>query len=206
MKSILLLITFFSFLSQASEVSITRVVGSVGDYFLTSREVVASHLIDRAIGGEEDFRNDMKRMVNAGLLEKIVALEAESFSVAKLTEGEIKSSQMKLKAKTFVDSAEWKGLEMTSAEVQDLLLRKLRAKKFIQYKIESSTIQVTDAEVKDYFEKNRYKFGNLGIDSFRESIKTFLTRSQQEENLRQWFEVLRRKYKVKNFEMERPQR
>jgi hypothetical protein len=52
--------------------------------------------------------------------------------------------------------------------------------------------------VKDYFEKNRQRFGSASLDSFKVTIKKFLTKKTADDRLREWFDVLKKKYKVKS--------
>jgi hypothetical protein len=94
-------------------------------------------------------------------------------------------------------------LRVSNYEIKDWVERKIRAKKFLKYKTDSATLGVTDSEVKEYFDKNRYKFGNMGIDNFKENIRAFLIKQQMEERLKEWFEILKKKYRVRNFYAER---
>ncbi|MNY60610.1 hypothetical protein D3C86_1971860 [compost metagenome] len=57
---------------------------------------------------------------------------------------------------------------------------------------------ITDQEAQAYYDKNRIKFGSMPFSNFKENIKTFLAQQQLEERLRSWFEVIKRKYKVRN--------
>jgi len=79
-----------------------------------------------------------------------------------------------------------------------MVSRKLRANRFIKYKSNSSYVQVSDEEAREYFEKNRLKFGTLDYDNFKNNIKKFLSKKNAEDRLRDWLEVLKKKHKVKN--------
>ena len=89
-------------------------------------------------------------------------------------------------------------LEVQPAETKKAIQRKLRAKKFIRFKADSSVVPVTNTEAREYFDNNRLKFGDLPFENFKENIKAYLSRQQVEQRLRDWFEVLQNKYKVKN--------
>ncbi len=136
--------------------------------------------------------------VTSSLLEKVVASEAESFSVANVPEVELKEFLVKAKKET-TGNPSWQALEISQNELQELLARKLRSKKFLKYKSDAANLTVTDYEVKEYYDKSKYKFGDLPFDSFKENIRQYLIKKQTEDRLREWFEVLRKKYQVRNF-------
>lgn len=200
------MITFASgILSAAPPMVVSKVVGKVGDYALTSREVIGGVLLERALfpeGKGELVENvsspEFVPQVTSALIEKVVSLEAENFALANISEGEKKESLNKAK-KNLSTARSWNKLGFTEAELEDFLLRKLRSKKFLKYKTEAASLTVSEFEIKDYFEKNRYKFGNLPLESFKDSIRQYLIQKQSEDRLREWFEVLRKKYQVRNF-------
>lgn len=189
----------------AAPVVVSKVVGKVGDYALTSREVVGGLVLEKALFPEmkrEPVENvsspDFVPQVTSALIEKVVSLEAENFALANISEEEKKEALNKAK-KNLSNARTWVKLAFTETELQDFLLRKLRSKKFLKYKTEAASLTVSEFEIKDYFEKNRYKFGNLPLESFKDSIRQYLIQKQSEDRLREWFEVLRKKYQVRNF-------
>lgn len=184
---------------------VSSVVGRVGDYFITSREVVAGQMIEMELYpsktqslvtkvSDPNFVNQ----VTATILEKVVAVEAENFSVANVSDGDLNEALKKIKT-AYAKNPQWAHLALVSIETEELVSRKLRSKNFLKYKSEAASLTVTNFEVKEYFEKNRYKFGNLPFENFKENIRQFLAQKQTEERLREWFEVLRKKYQVRNF-------
>lgn len=184
---------------------VSKIVGKVGDYYLTSREVIGVRILEKELFPEQKMNlvEDVEApefvlQVTSALLEKVVAVEAESFSVAAVSDEEVKDMVSKAK-KQLANQRSWQKLDISAVELQDLVFRKLRSKKFLKYKTESASLTVTDFEVKDYYEKSRYKFGNIPFDSFKENIRQFLIQKQTEDRLREWFEVLRKKYQVRNF-------
>lgn len=211
-----LLISFASFGAidpQALSV-VTRAVGQVGDSAITSRQVILSGLIEQwtlalqdrpkaTIPKEEklkwilnldteEFRTQLTRM----MIDWIVSLEAENLNVADIEFGELQLRQTRF----LIEMAalpEWKGLGYSQAEVTAALRRKLRSRAFLQFKIETSGILVTDDEAKEYYDKNRAKFGNYGFSQFKGSIKEALTQQKLESRLKDWFEILKKKYRVR---------
>ncbi len=193
---------------------VTRVVGQVGDSAITSRQVVLSGLIEQWTLALQDrpkstipkdekmkwilkleteqFRTQLTRM----MIDWIVELEAENLSVADIQFGELQLRQTRF----LIEMAalpEWKKLGFSQAEVTAALRRKLRSRTFLQFKIETSGILVTDDEAKEYYDKNRAKFGNYGFNQFKGSIKEALTQAKLETRLKDWFEILKRKYRVR---------
>lgn len=202
------------------EALVSRSVGQIGNQVITSREVIISYLLGMSLdleGGAAGsaarggLRLDKRQKeawaiteksqayrehLNQVFLELIVFLEAENFSVAQVDSGEVnKNSQRALQL--FKDWDFWKKLEVGQAEIEMLVLRKMRARAFMKFKTESSQGVITDEEAKAYFEKNRVKFGAAPFGQFKENIKEFLSQEQTQNRLRDWFEVLKRKYRVR---------
>ncbi len=184
---------------------VTEAVGQVADYVTTSREVQITTAIERIVFSNKansiELRLDQPDFANAVtsvLLEVVVAMEAETFSVAGVSDKDIELGISKVQ-KTVAGKAYWGQLEVSDAELKKFVTRKFVAKNFLKFKTNSMAGIITDQEAEAYYEKNRLKFGNVPFASFKENIKTFLAQQQLEERLRSWFEVIKRKYKVRNF-------
>ena len=80
-----------------------------------------------------------------------------------------------------------------------MVLRKLKAQSFLKFKTESLVVLVSDEEIKQYFQKNRVKFGSAPLEAVKENIRQYLVTQQIQDKLKEWFEILKRKYKVKYF-------
>ncbi len=188
---------------------VSKIVGELGTtkYFLTSREVQ----INRLLGQLLDHLNGSKKAIkSAGLQDKDfpahtsdVLLEWAIYKEALDFESNLKSIEMQKELKYVQENtkslAVWQGLEISNDEMKQILERKVLVRKFMQLKSDSSKIPVSDSEAESYFQKNRTKFGSLPFESFRENIKSFLQNTQTEQRLKNWYEVLNRKYKVRNF-------
>lgn len=193
-------LAFLLSLSVSAAVLVTETVGQVSDYVVTSREVQ----ISLAISGNTEVRPGRPGFANAVtqvLLEQVVALEAENFNVSSVSEEELAAALARLE-KTVAGKSSWAQLEPSPEEVKRFSMRKLVAASFLKFKTSSMTSIITDQEAQAYYEKNRAKFGSAPFAEFRESIKTFLAQQQLEDRLRSWFEVIKRKYKVRNFVVE----
>ena len=213
---IVLFIAFSSFVGARQTLAanpkvLTATVGHVEKQVVTSREVQMNYLLEKVLYGKGRIRRkppalewgekNFPREVNGVLLEWVVHLEAKNFGGTQVTSLDVDKAEKSAKAR-LKDHAQWKKLGATRRELRLMLDRKIRAKKFIQFKAQSSVVPVTDDEAMDYFEKNRRKFGNFPFEKFKENIKSFLSRQQVDRRLKDWFEVLQAKYKVRNLLVE----
>lgn len=195
--------------ATASGKLISKVVGRAGDYFFTSREVQINYVLEQALVlppekfakaplnlpvEDKNFRLEL----NGVFLEWVVAQEAQAFAVAKIDDREFQQAVemigQRLAAKRY-----WKDLKVDDDELKTFLMRKLRAKKFIQFKAESSVIEITESEALDYYQKNQGRFGDVPFSSFSEKIRTFLKQKKRDERLQAWFDVLQNKYEVRTY-------
>ena len=210
MKAALSLVSFVLFSAvlpaqPASAALVSTGVGVVrGQQVLTSREVQILQLLDTALYAQSKnlqlLTLDSKafsQAVQNSLLECVVSLEAENFNVVKIT-AEEKEAAGKKALKVLKPTRVWKDLQVSEAEFARSLNRKLQAKKFIQFRSQSSVLPVTDADAQKYFAENRLKFGNLPFENFKENIKSYLSRAQVEQRLKDWYSLLLNKYQAKN--------
>lgn len=194
-------------------VTVTKSAGIVGDHVLTSREVRISYAVDQVLGLSNNV-NSIKELVvpssgetysaivTNSLLEWIVKFEADSFSVGKISSEEVKKTSYQV-GKELEKFSVWKDMDVSSTELDEVVLRKLTARNFIRFKTETSGVAVSDAEAKDYYEKNRVKFGSVPFDQLKDNIRTYLAQQTAQARLREWFETLKRKYKVRSFAAEK---
>lgn len=187
---------------------ISTTVGQVKDRVVTSREVLMHYFLDKALYGKtEELKKAQppaleskafSQQLTNHLLERVVYLESQNFPVAKVSGSETEAAVKKALSR-LQSHPEWRRLEPSGSEVRDAVEQMIQAKKFIQFKAESSTVPVTDTEAEQYYEENKLRFGSLPFENFRENIKAYLTRTQSDQRLKEWFEVLQSKYKVRNF-------
>lgn len=202
------LLFFFSLAAKAATL-VTQTVGQVSDHVVTSREVQISMAIEgvlfpspkappKSLNETRPGSPDFRTAVTAVLLESVVALEAENFNVASISNEDINAAVAQIE-KTAGGRSYWNELEVSSLEIKNFTKRKLMAKSFLKFKTSSMSGIITDQEAQDYYERNRVKFGSSSFESFKENIKTFLAQQQLEERIRSWFEVIKRKYRVRTF-------
>lgn len=195
--------------AQATKM-VTSAVAQVSDHVVTSREVQISYVLDQAMDSKlESKKTSVKNraLLSAGsdafqkhlaqvLLESVVNYEAENFSIGDVDITQVKDSGRLIESFT-KDWAEWKKLDVKTVEIEQMAGRKLRSKNFLRFKSQSSGVSVSDEEAKAYYDKHKAKFGNAAYPQFQASIKEFLVQTHQEEKLKEWFEILKRKYRVK---------
>lgn len=192
-------------------VSVTRVVGEVGNgvHIVTSREVRINLAIEEVLvrspesktvelkiltGREKDFASHVWGVLD----EWAVVLEAGTLSRSNISKSEV-SKAMQTVQTELLHRKDWQALEVASDEMRQLVERKLTAREFIKLKSDPSLAPVSDEEVLVYFKKNRLRFGSLPLSVFKENIREFLIKQKTERRLDDWHEVLRRKYRLRNF-------
>jgi glutaredoxin-related protein len=201
-----LLVAVMAVTARAAPVVVSRSVGQVGDRVVTSREVQISAAMDRVLFPQKEKNPSgelklgdpaMRDEVTAVLLEVVVHREAENFSVARVSDEQIAESVRKVE-RGLDSKAYWQDLEVSATELKRFVTQKLTAKAFIQFKTNSMVGVISDSEALAYYEKNRLKFGEVPFAGFKENIKTYLAQQQLEDRTRAWFEIIKRKYKVRN--------
>jgi hypothetical protein len=203
LKTIILMALWPTMQAQAKILS--QSVAEVNRHVVTSREINMNLLLDQSLYPRKKkmtYPIDVASKkfyleVNRVLIEWVVYLEGQDFSIVNLDKGEVKKSKSYLERSLF-RKRHWKELGVSHKELNQLLRRKLIAKKFIQFKVNSTMSPVTDFEAKKYFTQNRSKFGELPFAQFKANIKKFLKKRHLDERLKNWFQVLQSKYKVKN--------
>lgn len=190
-------------------ISVTKVVGEVGDQFITSREVKINSAIEQALeqkpvtpedgykiltGSERAFPGEVSRVLD----EWAVYFEARSLGSTSVQKADIAKAVGTVQEKWSGTQA-WKDLEVGAEELRAMVERKLAAADFQKLKSDPALSPVSDDEALAYYKKNRLRFGSLPFSSFEDNIKAYLVKAQVEKRLAEWHDVLRRKYKTRNF-------
>lgn len=147
-----------------------------------------------AYESERAFVVEVSRVLD----EWVVFLEAKALSSPLPSRAEV-ARVSRLVTDRWSAKSEWQDLEVSSDELKDIVERKLMARDFERLKSDPQLSPVSDDEALAYFRKNRLRFGSLPFETFKDNIKSFLVKSLTERRLAEWHEVLRRKYKVRNF-------
>lgn len=205
-----MILTWFLAVAAGAQFSFAEIksagVGMVKGEVVTSRQVQIQNLLENALYQKppnQQFKilpldsKAFAKIVQDTLLESAIALEAENFNVVQIDAAEHRLMERKA-LDILKNQVAWKSLKVSPKELETGLRQKISAKKFIQFRAQSSVLPVTDAEAQKYFNENRLKFGDLPYENFKENIKSFLSRTQVERRLKDWYEVLLNKYQVKN--------
>lgn len=206
----LLMFSFFGFAHAAETINAS--VGQVGSQVITARQVWMSNFYERWTLAKKssdpkmrtpkaDWKPALKsdafnQAASNYMLEVMVSLEAENFSITQIEPEKLKANAKEFQ-KAMAGSGEWNKLEVGIEELEKLMERKLRAQSFMKFKTESAGVNITDEEAKAYYDKNKSKFGSLPFSQFKDGIKDVLSRQTLEDRLKDWFEVLKRKYRVR---------
>lgn len=196
----------------AAPETVNASVGQVGAHVVTARQVWISNYFERWALARRSTdpklrqpRADWKpplgseaftQAASSLMLEVMVSMEAENFSVAQVDESQVRPEVQEF-LKAMSSNPEWLRLEVGEREAEKFIERKKRAQSFLRFKTDSAGVVVTDAEAKAYYDQNRLKFGNLPFSQFKEGIRDVLSRQILEDRLKDWFEILRRKYRVR---------
>lgn len=201
------LILFFNINLYANTV-VNRSLGKAGNEVITARDVEINYLMNQMLFHYKlevkslplTVEQQLKELANLQL-EIIVNEEAQAFNVAAVAPINVTKNREKFLQRMISSSAYsyWKALGVSSQEIQNFLSRKLRARNFIGIKRKSSEVLVSDEDVLDYYNKNKQRFGDGEYNKYKENIRSFLEKRQGEERLREWFQILKEKYKLNTF-------
>jgi hypothetical protein len=198
-----------AFVLAAATKILSVTVAQVAEQVITSREVMISAALDQGQLlksqtpskvkleplpqlGSDAFANQLSMLV----LEHLVILEADSFSIAQISQEEVTHEAQAL-TELFKDWSEWKKLEVTANELEAQVSRSMRAKNFLRYKTESMGLHISEQETRDYYQKNRVKFGNLPFEKMKDSIREYLSQRNIETKMKDWVQILKKKYRVR---------
>jgi len=189
---------------------LTKAVGEVAHHVVTSREVKINDAIEKALEAKvsgspigklqilDDRAKGFPSEVNKVLDEWVIYLEAKSLSAQPSTRIDVTTAVQTVN-EVWAQNPAWRQLEVAPEELREMVERKLIAKDFERLKSDPQLAPVTDEDALAYYRRNRLKFGSLPFSAFKDNIKAFLIKQQTERRLSEWREVLRRKYKVRNF-------
>ncbi len=185
---------------------ISTSAGRVGGTVITTREVMLNHLIEGALFPNEKQvklrldqikSHDFIHETTSVLIEAAIAKEAAAFDLVPVAKARLEASVKKVK-RVLSRNSVWHELSPSADEVKNIVETKLRAKDFVKFKVDSATVPVSDQEALDYFNANRLKFENLPFANFKDTIKAYLTKQRVDARLKDWFDSLQSKYRIRN--------
>ena len=135
-------------------------------------------------------------------MEVAIEKEARVFSVAQIEPKKVEALAQRFFS-TVMKNRRWKQLDYSVVEARKVIERKLRAKQFIEFKKDTTIVPVTETEAREYFDSHQVRFGSLTYEKMRKNIKRYLSSQKRNRRLQEWFEHLRRKYRIRNLLEER---
>lgn len=188
---------------DSDSVLISRVSGTVGDVVVTSRDTKISHLIELAFKRKtfepiDESSAGFSAIVSETLLEWMLYLESQAIKSEDLAASEKAKLDQDLNKLIAESNGYWKKLEVTPEEKRQFIERKLKAKKLLQFRTQSSYVTVTDRDALTYYQQNKIKFGTSPFEKLKENIKNFLEQQNAENRLKDWLTILQKKYNVKH--------
>lgn len=204
-----LLVILFVLFSSSNVYSLSNsTLGQVGEEIITTRDVEIHYMVVHSLyhykSKASKFplnKSVLNKEISSFMLEEMVFQEAKEFQLAKVPRAEImKKSTMALSRILRSPYAKvWKAWKVETVELDKFIHRNLRARKLISVKRKSAEVLVSEAEVDNYLKANEIKEEDRENKLYRKTVKSFLGRKQGEQRLREWFQVLKSKYKVKVF-------
>ncbi len=183
-----------------AQTTLTQTVGTSAFQVVTSREVKATEMIAKSL--EKEMKDNVNLQLShegAGrtLFEIAIYRESQSLAAIKPDADEIANLVSVVKTR-LAKNLEWKKLDITDAEIKTWVERKKVATEYMKLKASSLTTIVTDQEIRDYYEKNRVKFGSTPLEDQKANIKLFLQKESQKLRVQEWMSALRTKYQIRN--------
>lgn len=183
-------------------------LGQVGEEIVSTRDVEIHYMMIHALYHYKSkpmnlplTRRSLNKEISNFMLEEMVFQEAKSFALAKIAKKQImkKSTQVLSRILGSSYAKNWKAWKVETQELDQFVHRNLRSRKLIGVKRKSAEVLVSELEVDNYLKANSIKEDDQKNKMYRKTVKSFLGRKQGEQRLREWFQVLKEKYKVRVF-------
>lgn len=205
LKALLIFTLIFSAQTEAAKKPLLKLLAEVDQKIVTTRDTEAYYIVTKLIEGAKPSSikfgdSDNKLALDDYIIATMVFNEAQSFGVAQITNEEVESEYKIVKQKLAENSSlksQWNWLDIEDSQLKEMVAKRLRAAKLIKYKSDSVNIQVSDDDARDYFEKNRLRFGSVEFESFKPTIKKYIAQRNSEGRLKEWIDILKKKHKVK---------
>ena len=196
-KKLILVVVFFCFCKFLFADAILKVAGTSAGQVVTSRDIEIDRIVESVL-----FNKPLSKMefhTDQVLLECAIDKEAEIFALSRVSNrdviSEMKRFQSQLSLKKNL-SALWEELQVSRSELMFSIRRKLRAKKFIKFKEQSSLIPITDEEALTHYRENKKKYDDSDFSNVSDQIKKTLSLKRAKERMDQWRLDLKNKHNI----------
>ncbi len=190
------------FVPKYSWATINQVEAEIGESLISSRDIYINLAVEQIV-----FLNKktiklpklnsklFKEVVASYIVEQLVFKEAD-LTIDKATlEGPRRANKV---LKQLKRDKHWKNLRPSLVELQVVINTKHTSKEVIKKRIEFAKVPISDQEVLVYFEQNKKDFAGLGINKFKENIRSLLSQRDIDKKLADWISFLRTKYSPEN--------
>lgn len=196
MGYVFLLISLLSL--NANSETLIKVVGKSKEHVLTSREVEINQILETILFNQKTLP-PISIYIDQVLLEWAIYKEAQIFAINKMSATQITAMIKEFKSKIQSHKAlqaKWMKLKVLNSEMRTLIERKWRAKKFMEFKQQSSLAPIIDEEALKYYQKQKEQYEEKDFSQVSKSIKKQLSQERAQKRLQQWHQDLKAKYKL----------
>ena len=196
-KTIILIIILFCFCKFSFTDPILKIVGTSADQVITNRDIEVDRIIESVL-----FDKTLPEIIlhtDQVLLEYAIDKEAQIFALSRISKKEVRSELTRFQTRLSLKkdlSALWKSLEVSRLELVSSIRRKLRAKKFIKFKEQSSLIPITDEEALNHYQENKKNYDNVKFSDVSDQIKKTLSHKRAKDRIDQWHLDLKSKHNI----------
>lgn len=173
---------------------VMRVVAVVNGTVLTSKDLADFMALQRLVPGSEGERSVSPADSLRQLIDQVLILEeAGRRQIVAITKAEVDSEILRRMA-LLGGEQNWerrrKALGIPEEEVRELVRRQLMARKYMDLRLRLF-VQVTDGEIKEYYDQNRRELGNVSLERVQGQIEQLLVARKFNNRLREWTRDLR---------------
>ncbi len=212
-RRLLFISTIFFLLNLLPVTNLARTlnqsVGRVGSAVVTSREVQLCHLVTSILNRDVAKENSRIEVLPEGssqmaeatsdcLVDRILEIEAGALSYS-MQGGKDLLVVLDLAKSEISKSAAWGAFALTENDLKNTIRQKIVANEFLESKMRSFTGDLSDREMRAYFESHRAEYANVEFSEAAESIRQKVLAESKERKLAEWFALLHSKHKVRNF-------
>ena len=172
-------------------------VAQVKNHVITSREVQIHFLLNKTLGTNQDFFEDVNP-VEQLIREWLLFFEANSFYNNPVPAAEVQTKIQKI-SEPLEKNKDWQQLSVGPEELKEMMRRRLEAERLYLFKKKASVLPVSPADVESEYTQNRIRYGNMSFEEVKDKIRHKKIQENLEARLSQWFLVLEKKYKVQRF-------
>ena len=192
-----LVIVLSCFYKVSSADVILRIVGSSAGEVVTNRDVEIDRIVESVLFNKP--LPEVKSHMDQVLLEYAIDKEAQIFALSRVSKRDIISELTKFRNQLSLKknlSTAWKNLQVSRSELASSIRRKLRAKKFIGFKEQSSLIPITDEEALSHYQENKKDYDSVDFSGVSDQIRKTLSHKRAKDRIDQWHLDLKSKHNI----------